>query len=52
MRPWRSIAYSFTGFFLESFIDECARAALFLVSDYASAVTGAALDANGGAYMP
>jgi NAD(P)-dependent dehydrogenase (short-subunit alcohol dehydrogenase family) len=32
--------------------DECARAALFLVSDYASAVTGAALDVNGGAYMP
>lgn len=32
--------------------DECARAALFLASDYASAVTGAALDANGGAYMP
>lgn len=32
--------------------DECARAALFMVSDYASAVTGAALDANGGAYMP
>ncbi|MGB0220131.1 MAG: SDR family oxidoreductase [Sinimarinibacterium flocculans] len=32
--------------------DECARAALFLVSDYASAVTGAALDANGGAFMP
>jgi NAD(P)-dependent dehydrogenase (short-subunit alcohol dehydrogenase family) len=32
--------------------DECARAALFLVSDYASAVTGAALDANGGMYMP
>lgn len=32
--------------------DECARAALFLTSDYASAVTGAALDANGGAYMP
>lgn len=27
MRPWRSIANSFTGFFLESFIDECARAA-------------------------
>jgi isoquinoline 1-oxidoreductase beta subunit len=26
MRPWRSIAYSFTGFFLESFMDECARA--------------------------
>lgn len=32
--------------------DECARAALFLVSDYASAVTGAALDANGGEAMP
>jgi NAD(P)-dependent dehydrogenase (short-subunit alcohol dehydrogenase family) len=32
--------------------DECARAALFMVSDYASAVTGASLDANGGAYMP
>jgi len=32
--------------------DECARAALFLVSDYASAVTGAALDANGGMYIP
>lgn len=32
--------------------DECARAALFLVSDYASAITGAAVDANGGAYMP
>lgn len=32
--------------------DECARAALFLVSDYASAVTGASLDVNGGAYMP
>ena len=32
--------------------DECARPALFLISDYASAVTGAALDVNGGAYMP
>lgn len=32
--------------------DECARAALFLVSDYASAITGAALDANGGQAMP
>lgn len=32
--------------------DECARAALFLVSDYASAVTGASLDANGGEFMP
>lgn len=27
---------------------ECARAALFLLSDYASGVTGAVLDANGG----
>jgi NAD(P)-dependent dehydrogenase (short-subunit alcohol dehydrogenase family) len=32
--------------------DECARAALFLASDCASAVTGAALDVNGGAYLP
>lgn len=32
--------------------DECARAALFLASDDASAITGAALDVNGGAYMP
>ncbi len=32
--------------------DECARAALFLASDYASAITGAALDANGGMFMP
>ena len=32
--------------------DECARPALFLASDYASAVTGAALDVNGGAWMP
>ena len=28
--------------------DECARAALFLVSDYASAITGAIIDVNGG----
>ena len=28
--------------------DECARSALFLISDYASAVTGAILDCNGG----
>lgn len=28
--------------------DECARAALFLLSDYASAITGAVLDVNGG----
>jgi NAD(P)-dependent dehydrogenase (short-subunit alcohol dehydrogenase family) len=32
--------------------DECARAALFLVSDYASAVSGATLDANGGDFLP
>jgi NAD(P)-dependent dehydrogenase (short-subunit alcohol dehydrogenase family) len=30
---------------------ECARAALFLVSDLASAVTGATLDVNGGEFM-
>jgi NAD(P)-dependent dehydrogenase (short-subunit alcohol dehydrogenase family) len=32
--------------------DECARAALFLISDYASAITGAVLDANGGESFP
>ena len=31
---------------------ECARAALFLISDYASGVTGAVLDANGGETFP
>lgn len=31
---------------------ECAKAAIFLASDYASVVTGAALDVNGGEYMP
>jgi NAD(P)-dependent dehydrogenase (short-subunit alcohol dehydrogenase family) len=31
--------------------EECARAALFLVSDYASGITGATLDVNGGEYM-
>ena len=31
--------------------DDCAKAALFLVSDYANAVTGAWLDANGGEFM-
>jgi len=31
---------------------DCARAALFLASDYAKVVTGAALDVNGGEYMP
>lgn len=32
--------------------DDCAKAALFMVSDYARAVTGASLDVNGGHYMP
>jgi NAD(P)-dependent dehydrogenase (short-subunit alcohol dehydrogenase family) len=32
--------------------DEVARATLFLASDYASAITGASLDANAGNYMP
>jgi NAD(P)-dependent dehydrogenase (short-subunit alcohol dehydrogenase family) len=32
--------------------EECARAALFMVSDYASVITGATLDVNGGHYMP
>jgi NAD(P)-dependent dehydrogenase (short-subunit alcohol dehydrogenase family) len=32
--------------------DECARAALFLASDYSSAMTGASLDVNAGAFMP
>jgi NAD(P)-dependent dehydrogenase (short-subunit alcohol dehydrogenase family) len=32
--------------------DEVARAAMFLISDAASAVTGAMLDANGGEYLP
>ncbi|MAT93342.1 MAG: short-chain dehydrogenase [Halioglobus sp.] len=31
---------------------DCARAALFFGSDYSSVVTGAALDVNGGEYMP
>ena len=31
---------------------ECAKAALFLVSDYAGAVIGAALDVNGGEFLP
>jgi len=31
---------------------ECARVALFLLSDYASAVTGAVIDANGGESFP
>lgn len=32
--------------------DECARSALFMVSDYSSAITGATLDSNGGEAMP
>lgn len=31
---------------------ECAKAAMFFASDYASVVTGAALDVNGGEFMP
>lgn len=32
--------------------EECARAVVFFLSDYASVVTGAALDVNGGEYLP
>jgi NAD(P)-dependent dehydrogenase (short-subunit alcohol dehydrogenase family) len=32
--------------------DECARAALFLASDYSSAMTGTSIDCNGGIWMP
>jgi len=32
--------------------EECAKAALFFGSDYSTVVTGAALDVNGGEYMP
>lgn len=32
--------------------EECARAVLFLASDYAIAITGACLDVNGGQYIP
>ena len=32
--------------------DDCAKPALFLISDYARVVTGATLDVNGGHYMP
>lgn len=31
--------------------DECARAALFLASDYSSAMTGTSIDCNGGIFM-
>lgn len=31
---------------------DCAKAAIFLGSDYARAITGAALDVNGGEYIP
>ena len=32
--------------------EECARAVIFLLSEYASVITGAALDVNGGEVMP
>jgi NAD(P)-dependent dehydrogenase (short-subunit alcohol dehydrogenase family) len=32
--------------------EECARAVVFLLSDYSSAITGVALDVNGGEVMP
>jgi NAD(P)-dependent dehydrogenase (short-subunit alcohol dehydrogenase family) len=32
--------------------EECARAVVFFLSDYASVVTGASLDVNGGEYLP
>jgi NAD(P)-dependent dehydrogenase (short-subunit alcohol dehydrogenase family) len=32
--------------------EECARTVIFLLSDYSSAMTGAALDVNGGEVMP
>jgi NAD(P)-dependent dehydrogenase (short-subunit alcohol dehydrogenase family) len=32
--------------------EECAKTILFFLSDYASAITGASLDVNGGEYMP
>lgn len=31
---------------------ECAKAAIFLASDYASAISGACLDVNGGEFLP
>lgn len=31
---------------------DCAKAVIFLASDYACAITGAALDVNGGEYLP
>jgi NAD(P)-dependent dehydrogenase (short-subunit alcohol dehydrogenase family) len=31
---------------------DCAKAAIFLASDYACAMTGAALDVNGGEFLP
>jgi len=31
---------------------ECARSIIYLASDMASVVTGAALDVNGGEYLP
>ena len=32
--------------------EQCATSALFLISDYSAAMTGASLDINGGEYMP
>ncbi|MCX7062289.1 MAG: SDR family oxidoreductase [Gammaproteobacteria bacterium] len=32
--------------------EDCAKAALFMVSDHARVITGASLDVNGGAWMP
>jgi enoyl-[acyl-carrier-protein] reductase (NADH) len=31
---------------------ECAKSVIYLLSDYASVVTGASLDVNGGEYLP
>jgi enoyl-[acyl-carrier-protein] reductase (NADH) len=32
--------------------DDCAKAALYLASDYANVITGAQLDVNGGHFLP
>ncbi len=31
--------------------EECAKSALFFISDYSTMITGATLDVNGGEYM-
>ena len=46
-----SLAENATDLYLAK-VHECAKAALFFGSDYAQVVTGAALDVNGGEYMP